>query len=217
MLGDLRTDALHEALRAAPVEAETLLGLLVLAFSALNVSVTAPATGNHYSRNGRGEIAAGLIEDGTLTVNTLTIVQAGRAMLAEVLSCRADASRSGAAATIAGLVLGADEHLPNLATAEFLGCMSRAEIEAAAQAANLPVKAKLKDTRDSLVAHYAEERFLPALAHFQLTEQEKTRLAEERAGEVVEDEAIEAGADTPASIQPDDAEETIGEELSDAA
>ena len=38
MIGDLRTDALHEALARAPIEDDTLLALLVLAFAGRNVS-----------------------------------------------------------------------------------------------------------------------------------------------------------------------------------
>lgn len=39
MIGDFRTDALHEALGRAPIEDETLMALLVLAFAGLNVRV----------------------------------------------------------------------------------------------------------------------------------------------------------------------------------
>ena len=37
MIGDIRTDALHEALSRAPIEDDTLLALLVLAFAGQNV------------------------------------------------------------------------------------------------------------------------------------------------------------------------------------
>ena len=43
MIGDLRTDALHEALGRAPIEDDMLLALLVLAFAGQNVSI---ASGN---------------------------------------------------------------------------------------------------------------------------------------------------------------------------
>jgi ParB family chromosome partitioning protein len=39
MIGDFRTDALHEALARAPIEEDTLMALLVLAFAGRNVSV----------------------------------------------------------------------------------------------------------------------------------------------------------------------------------
>lgn len=51
MIGDLRTDALYEALSRAPIEDETLMALLVLAFAGQNVTV-ASGTRNisHYGR-----------------------------------------------------------------------------------------------------------------------------------------------------------------------
>ena len=39
MIGDLRTDALHQALADTPIEDDTLLGLLILAFGGDNVTV----------------------------------------------------------------------------------------------------------------------------------------------------------------------------------
>jgi ParB family transcriptional regulator, chromosome partitioning protein len=47
MVGDMRTDALHEALARAPVEDDTLLALLVLAFAGQNVSVASGNAGGH--------------------------------------------------------------------------------------------------------------------------------------------------------------------------
>ena len=44
MIGDFRTDALHQALRESRIEDSTLLGLLVLALAGKNVSVHSGAT-----------------------------------------------------------------------------------------------------------------------------------------------------------------------------
>ena len=44
MIGDLRTDALHQALADTPIEDDTLLGMLILAFGGDNVSVESGAT-----------------------------------------------------------------------------------------------------------------------------------------------------------------------------
>jgi ParB family chromosome partitioning protein len=41
MIGDLRTDALHEALARAPIEDDTLMALLILAFTGTNVTLPA--------------------------------------------------------------------------------------------------------------------------------------------------------------------------------
>ena len=46
MIGDIRTDALHEALGRAPIEEDTLLALLVLAFAGQNVSIASGASDN---------------------------------------------------------------------------------------------------------------------------------------------------------------------------
>ncbi len=44
----IRTDALHEALGRAPIEEDTLLALVVLAFAGQNVSIASGASDNPY-------------------------------------------------------------------------------------------------------------------------------------------------------------------------
>ena len=51
MIGDLRTDALHEALSRAPIEDDTLLALLVLAFAGQNVSIASGNAGGALRRH----------------------------------------------------------------------------------------------------------------------------------------------------------------------
>ncbi len=48
MIGDFRTDALHEALARAPIEEDTLMALLVLAFAGRNVSVDSGSSDTVY-------------------------------------------------------------------------------------------------------------------------------------------------------------------------
>jgi ParB family chromosome partitioning protein len=164
IIGDFRTDALHQALREAPIDSETLLALLVLALAGDNVDIRAPSDG--YSRGARREIAAALIAGCTLTADTLAIAKSARAMLAEILSCRENASNSGIAAVLAGAAIGADDYLPNFATEEFLPCLSRSQVEQAATDAGLPVRPKLKDTRAALLDQFRDTRFIPPLARF---------------------------------------------------
>ena len=52
MIGDLRTDALHQALRDAAIDDGTLLALLVLALGGKNVSVHSGADMGAYDRTG---------------------------------------------------------------------------------------------------------------------------------------------------------------------
>jgi ParB family transcriptional regulator, chromosome partitioning protein len=193
MIGGCRTDALHQALRDHGLANDTLLALLVLAFSASNVEVRSPAEG--YARPVRHDIAATLIKDGALTADTFAIAQAARAMLTQVLSCRENASNSGAVAVVAGGAIGADDCLPNFATDEFLPCLSRGEIEAAAKEAGLRVEVRVKDTRAALLAHYRNKRFVPPIAGFSLSEADIERLTVREA----DDNGFEEtqGADIP--------------------
>ena len=64
MIGDFRTDALHQALRESRIEDTTLLGLLVLALAGKNVSVQSGADMGPFDRE---RIAATITEGGVLT------------------------------------------------------------------------------------------------------------------------------------------------------
>jgi hypothetical protein len=215
MIGDCRTDALHQALRDNGLASDTLLALLVLALSASNVEVRSPAEG--YTRPVRHDIAATLIRDGALTADTFAIAQAARAMLTQVLSCRENASNSGAVALVAGAAIGADDCLPNFATDEFLPCLSRGEIEAAAKEAGLRVEVRVKDTRAALLAHYRDQRFVPPIARFSLSQADIEQLTVHEADDTGFDETQSVGApeedrdDDNAADDDDDADAGVPE------
>lgn len=103
MIGDLRTDALHEALGRGPIEEDTLLALLVLAFAGQNVSV-ASGSANHPFGHARIERhAVRLIsQDGKLEFSRDTLHEVARAVLSDVWSCRENRSASGIVARFAG-------------------------------------------------------------------------------------------------------------------
>lgn len=164
MIGDLRTDALHEALARAPIEDDTLTALLVLAFACENVSV---ASGRNSEYGIRAQQARRLIgEDGSLAYDRETLHQVAREVLIEVLSCRENRSNSGLVARVAGAAIGADEFLPNMATEEFLSCLSRAALETSLQGTSVLPRQRVKDTRAALVAHFADGRFVHPVAGF---------------------------------------------------
>ena len=117
MVGDFRTDALHEALNDAAIPLETLVGLLVLALGAKNVAVQSPLD---YGRSSREDIRDQISEGGVLTADPALLHSAAREMLKFVLSCRANMTDSGVTSRIAGETLGAATHLPTMATDEFL-------------------------------------------------------------------------------------------------
>ena len=101
LIGDLRTEALHRALREAEIADDTLLGLLVLAFSGGHVQVQSGARGDDTRWGRRGRVALGIAEGGVLTTDPAALRRAAREMLVEVLSCRVGVSCSGDAALVA--------------------------------------------------------------------------------------------------------------------
>ncbi|PWI49836.1 plasmid partitioning protein [Rhizobium phaseoli] len=161
MVGDLRTDALHQALARAPIEDDTLMALLILGFAGTNVTIASGSSDNPYGHaNGRKHAARLIGEDGKLHFDRDTLQQVARSLLVDVMSCRRNRSDSGLSARIAGDAIGADAFLPNIATEEFLACLSRGALEAAAEASGVPVRIKVKDTRAALVEHFAEGSFI---------------------------------------------------------
>jgi ParB family chromosome partitioning protein len=167
MIGDLRTDALHEALARAPIEDDTLMALLILAFAGQNVSVDSGSGGTYYGNRRIARHATALFDqDGKLVLDMDVLRVAARSTLAEVLSCRENRTHSGIVARVAGEVVGADNFLPNMGTDEFLSCLSRAALEGSCKDTPVLPRQKVKDTRAALVEHFKEGRFVPAAALF---------------------------------------------------
>jgi len=166
MIGDMRTDALHAALRDEPIDDQRLIALLVLAFAGNNVEVKTGLVQDRMQRDSRAEIAGLLTEGGTITADPATLQKAARAMLAYTLSCRQNWSGSGALARLAGDAIGADAHLPNMANAEFLSCLSKAATEGVAIGLGVPVQPTGKATRGAVIARVGEGRWVYPQAVF---------------------------------------------------
>jgi ParB/RepB/Spo0J family partition protein len=169
MIGDLRTEALHQALANGPIEDDTLLGLLILAFGGDNVSVD---SGSGQCGDDRRAIAYSLTEGGALTADPDRLRQAARQMLIGVLSCRENRSQSGVFARIAGEAIGASLRLSNMATEAFLSCLSRGALETAAKAEGVNIAPRAKDTRERMVKHFQDGTFVYPGALFRLTPEE---------------------------------------------
>lgn len=200
MIGDFRTDALHEALGRAPIEDDMLIALLVLAFAGLNVRVDSGANDTVFGSKRFKRHAARLIgEDGKLAFDGETLRVAARSMLTDVLSCRRGMSNSGVVSRIAGDAIGADSFLPNMGSEDFLLCLSRQALEAAAKEANVLPRQKVQETRAALVDHFGQERFVHASALFAPDRQDVTDLIKH--GEALDDEEeadIDGGTETAA-------------------
>lgn len=151
IIGDLRTDALHEALRQDAASDITLIAFLVLALGGRNVTVQ---SGVNEGRFDRAALCESLIQGGVLTQDDNAVRAAARSMLARTLSCRDNMSDSGIGARIAGDVIGATLRLPSMATDEFLSCLSRQALEREAAANSVRVEARVKDTRAGMVRHF---------------------------------------------------------------
>ncbi|MBY5760221.1 ParB/RepB/Spo0J family partition protein [Rhizobium leguminosarum] len=168
MIGDLRTDALHEALSRAPIEDDTLMALLVLAFAGQNVTVASPTRDiSYYGSAKLGKHAARLFDqDGKLVFDMDTLRIAARSLLIDVLSCRENRSNSGVVSRVTGDVIGADNFLVNMGTEDFLSCLSRPALEASCADTPVLPRQKVKDTRAALVDHFKEGRFVHSASLF---------------------------------------------------
>jgi ParB/RepB/Spo0J family partition protein len=179
MIGDLRTDALHQALADTPIEDDTLLGMLILAFGGDNVTVD---SGSDLRGEDRRSICRTVTEGGVLTADLDLLRQAARLMLTGVLSCRENRSQSGSFARIAGEAIGASLRLPNMATEEFLSCLSRGALETAARAGSVNIAPRAKDTRARMVMRFKDGTFVYPGALFRLTPEEQAAASDPRHG-----------------------------------
>ncbi|WP_312223676.1 ParB/RepB/Spo0J family partition protein [Rhizobium rhizoryzae] len=167
MIGDFRTDALHDALGRAPIEDDMLMALMVLAFAGQNVRVDSGAGGTFYGGKRFSRHAVGLFDEhGKLAFDQDTLRVAVRSVLVDVLSCRRGMSNSGMVARIAGDAIGADEFLPNMGSEDFLLCLSRQALEASCAEASVQPRQKVRETRAALVEHFATEHFVHPSGRF---------------------------------------------------
>ena len=204
MIGDLRTDALHEALARAPIEDATLMALLVLALAGRNVSIQSGAGGEVYGAERMERHAVKLVDTaGRLEFDMDTLRVAAREALIDVLSARENRTDSGIVARIAGATIAADEFLPNMATDEFLACLSRPALERSCANTSVLPRQKVKDTRAALVEQFKEGRFVHAAALF-APDGEKLSAWLSRADEI-DSEDVEAAEPSDETSSTDDA------------
>ena len=169
MIGEMRTEAFVKALGREGLTSETLIGLLVLALAADNVSIRT------HEYTPIQSIVSVIAEGGKLTSDTALIHTTAIKVLQTVLSCRlAYGVGSGLAARIAGEAIGADADLPHMGTEEFLACLSRGALEAEASRYRVLPRGRVKDTRAALIEQVREIRLVLPAAQFALTEQESS-------------------------------------------
>jgi ParB family transcriptional regulator, chromosome partitioning protein len=174
IIGALRTEALVKSLEVNACEDTTLIGLLVLALTARNVAIqTAGST--HSTRT---RLAQSITEGGELTTDGERLRVVARQMLGSVLSCSLGHGQSGLVARIAGQTLGADQHLSNMATEDFLSCLSKAGIEKIGAGLSVLPRPRVKETRAEVIKQAAGSTYVHPSALFALTEAERALHAE---------------------------------------
>ncbi|MNS09690.1 Chromosome-partitioning protein Spo0J [compost metagenome] len=220
MIGDFRTDALHDALSRAPIEDDMLMALLVLAFAGQNVRVDSGAGGALYggARFGR-HVARLLTEEGRLSFDMDTVRIAARGTLIDVMSCRRGMSNSGVVSRLAGEAIGADSYLPNMGSEEFLASLSRQALESVAKDAGLEPRARVRETRSALVTHFEGENNLVHLsALFAPEPTDAVALLKHLDQETAAEDEVEATEGEAEGLATDDAgEEADLTDLSDIA
>jgi ParB family transcriptional regulator, chromosome partitioning protein len=191
LIGQIRTQALRQALLDAEIDDDALLGILVLALAGNNVTIN----GGHDERH---RIARHLVHGATIVRDGDLIRAAARQMAAAVLSCRVDYG-SGVLARIVGESIHADACLPNMANDDVLSCLTKTALEAAASAENVPPRQRAKDTRAALIERFAGGTYVLPAARFAIT-----------AAEAEDLEPIDSiDDDDTASGPEDDAEEPV--------
>jgi ParB family transcriptional regulator, chromosome partitioning protein len=76
-----------------------------------------------------------------------------------------------------GVAVHADDFLPCMASEEFLACLSRPALDAAARACGLVPHKKARDTRAAIRSQVRNGTFVHPSARFALTEAERTAMA----------------------------------------
>uniref|UniRef100_A0A9E7ZZ86 ParB N-terminal domain-containing protein n=1 Tax=Bosea sp. NBC_00436 TaxID=2969620 RepID=A0A9E7ZZ86_9HYPH len=214
MIGDFRTDALHEALERGPIEDDMLMALLVLALAGRNITVASGAGDDVYGFARMERHAVRLVaDDGTLARDMVALRSAARAALIDAMSARVNRSDSGIVARIAGAAIGADGFLPNMGTEDFLDCLSRAALERSCKETPVLPRARVRETRAALVEHFATGRFVHPAALFAPDGAEIAKWLSSNTVAANDDEDLEEAATT---VAEDPIDEQPGEFL-DAA
>jgi ParB family transcriptional regulator, chromosome partitioning protein len=178
IIGAMRTGALIKSLEVNAVDDTTLIGLLILALNARNVSIQAHGSGLAT----RTKLVQSITEGGRLSHDVEFLRVVARQTLANVLSCSLGHGDSGLPARIAGDAIGADAHLGNMATEEFLRCLSKTAIERVGSSLNVLPRQRVKDTRAAVVAKAAGSTYIHPAARFALLQAEIAHHSEARRG-----------------------------------
>ena len=207
IIGALRTEALIKSLEVNAIDDATLIGLLVLALNARNVSIQIQGSGLAT----RTKLVQSITEGGRLSQDVERMRVVARQMLANVLSCSLGHGDSGLPARIAGDAIGADAHLGNMATEEFLSCLSKAAIERVGSSLHVQPRQRVKDTRAAVLTEAAGSTYVHPAALFALSRAEIDHHSEAprdyswayRDNDDGSDETGEEAGEAPGALEPE--------------
>jgi ParB family chromosome partitioning protein len=207
IIGALRTEALVKSLEVNAVDDATLIGLLVLALNARNVSIQTQGSGLAT----RTKLVQSITEGGRLSQDVERMRVVARQMLSNVLSCSLGHGDSGLASRIAGDAIGADAHLGNMATEEFLSCLSKTAIERVGSSLNVQPRQRVKDTRAAVLTEAAGSTYIHPAALFALSQAEIAHHSEAprdyswacRDNDDGSDETGEEADEAPGALEPE--------------
>ena len=170
IIGDVRTQALRQALDAARENADPwdLVGAFILALSANNVKIHGDDTYEPYGSVTERDLAvARIFPEGVLVRDPDLLRSTALGVLGTFMNCGlSQHSGSGLAAQILGVLFGADAYMPTMAFEEFLKSYSKPGITKAVQAEGLAEKPTGKAMREALMAHVGDKRWVPEPATF---------------------------------------------------
>ncbi|MBB2157914.1 ParB/RepB/Spo0J family partition protein [Gluconacetobacter diazotrophicus] len=169
LIGEIRTQALHQALDVARETADPwdLVAALLLAFTGGNVSVQGDPTGGYRKTSARKAAVTALFPEGLLVREPDLLRGHAIAVLKSVANCDVSLhSGSGISAQLLGVLFDADAQMPNMAFEAFLKTFSKPGITKAIEAEGLAAQSTGKQMRAALIAHVGETRWLPPAAGF---------------------------------------------------
>jgi hypothetical protein len=120
-------------------------------------------------------------------------------------------SWSGPTALVAGAAIDAGAFLPTMATEDFLRCLPKPLLETEADAANVAIKPRGKDTRAALIERFAAGTWVYPGARFELTDDERATVKAE-AAEPDGDDNWEIGDDSDPQDRQGDPDESDPED-----
>ncbi|MBB2157349.1 ParB N-terminal domain-containing protein [Gluconacetobacter diazotrophicus] len=222
LIGEIRTQALHQALDAAreTVDPWDLIAALLLAVEGANVVVHGDPTGGYRKTSARKTALGALFPEGLLVRDPALLRIHAVAVLKSLVNCDVSThSGSGLIAQVMGLLFDADARMPNMAFEEFLKTFSKPGITRAIEAEGLAAQSTGKEMRAALIAHVGEARWLPPAAGFaQAADAWKAELEKQarfEARHAAYDDDDDDNSDNSDEI--DDVDDETGEPLPNAA